>query len=89
MIGITHITYFYILPSNILTLCMAAVLTIVDSVRYKELEMPTGRKSPPIEQIPQSKLVPRKKDFTPSHWHYSPCLDLDDFSRVLLIDGGI
>ena len=53
-------TSFNSLTSNALTHCVVELISIVDSMQCKELGKRTGRRSSPMEQNPQPKLVPGK-----------------------------
>ena len=48
-------------PDGTLTLCMAALLRIVDSVRRKELGRWTGRIPSPMEQTPPAEASTREE----------------------------
>ena len=54
-------TSFNSLTSNALTHCVVELISIVDSMQCKELGKRTGRRSSPMEQTPQPKLVPGKR----------------------------
>ena len=60
---------------------MAALLRKVDSVRCKELVRRTSRRSSPVEQTPQPKLVPGKRWVTKKLALVHICLHLVIISR--------